>query len=58
LFPEIEQEMFGSLHLNRKSDVSITHEAMQYNAEELEKLHIMWHLFKASMDCCCTYDAE
>jgi len=58
LLTETVQEMFGSLHLNRKIDVSITHETMQYYAEKLEKSHIMWHLFKASMDCCCTYDAE
>jgi hypothetical protein len=41
----------------RKTDVSITHEAMRFKAEELEKSH-MWHLFKASVDCCGTYDAE
>lgn len=58
LFPETEQEMFGFLHLNRKTDVSITYEAVRYKAEEPEKSHIMWHLFKASMDCCCTYGAE
>jgi len=58
LFSETEQEMFGFLHLNRKTDVSITHEAMRYKGEECEKSHVMWHLFKASMDCCRTYDAE
>jgi hypothetical protein len=50
--------MFETLKKKKKIDVSITHETMQYYAEELEKSHIMWHLFKASMDCCCTYDAE
>lgn len=57
LFPETEQEIYEFLHLNRKT-VSITHEAVRYKVEELEKSRIMWHPFKASMDCCCTYVAE